>query len=56
MKIEFVIGIITGIIIFQIYSDGKYKFLYKSYKKYIKIIIVIIIAVSFYLLVKKIKT
>jgi hypothetical protein len=53
MKIEFVIGIITGLIIFQIYSDGKYKFLYKNYKKYIKIVIVIIIAISFYLLIKR---
>jgi uncharacterized protein YacL len=53
MKMEFVIGIITGLIIFQIYSEGKYKFLYKNYKKYIKIIIVIIVAISFYLLLKR---
>jgi len=53
MKIEFVIGIITGIIIFQIYTDGKYKYIYKNYAKYIKIIVVIIIAISFYLLIKR---
>jgi hypothetical protein len=53
MKIEFIIGIITGIIIFQIYSEGKYNFMYKSYKKYFKIIIVVIIAISFYLLIKR---
>ena len=53
MKIEFVIGIITGIIIFQIYTDGKYKYIYKNYTKYIKIIVVIIIAISFYLLIKR---
>jgi len=53
MKLEFVIGIITGLIIFQIYSEGKYKFFYKNYKKYIKIVIVVFVAVSFYLLMKK---
>jgi len=53
MKIEFVIGIITGIIIFQIYTDGKYKYIYKNYAKYMKIIVVIIIAISFYLLIKR---
>ena len=41
MKIEFVIGIITGIVIFQIYTEGKYKNLYKNYTKYIKIVVVV---------------
>jgi hypothetical protein len=53
MKIEFVIGIITGIVIFQIYTEGKYKNLYKNYTKYIKIVVVIVIAISFYLLIKR---
>ena len=53
MKLEIILLIITGFIIYNIYYDGKYLKMFYSYKKYFTIGIVVILSLSIYLLIKR---
>ena len=53
MKIEIIIVIVTAVIIYNIYSDGKYSKWYLIWKKEIQMGIVALIGLSLYLVVKR---
>jgi hypothetical protein len=53
MKLEIILLLITGFIIYNIYYDGKYLKMFYSYKKYFTIGFVIILSLSIYLLIKR---
>jgi len=53
MKIEIIIVIITSLIIYNIYSDGKYSKWYLIWKKQIQMAIVGLVGLSLYLVVKR---
>jgi hypothetical protein len=53
MKLEIILLLITGFIIYNIYYDGKYLKILYSYKKYFTIGFVIILSLSIYLLIKR---
>jgi len=53
MKLELLIIAITGLIIFNIYHDGKYTKLIFSYKKYFQMGFFAIIGISLYLLIRR---
>jgi len=53
MKLEFIILLITGCLVLNIYYEGKYLKLFYTYKKYFTIGIVIFISFIIYLLIKK---
>jgi hypothetical protein len=53
MKLEIILLLITGFIIYNIYYEGKYLKMFYSYKKYFTIGFVIILSLSIYLLIKR---
>ena len=53
MKIEIIIIIITSLIIYNIYSDGKYSKWYLIWKKQIQMALVGLVGLSLYLVVKR---
>jgi len=53
MKIEIIIIIITSLIIYNIYSDGKYSKWYLIWKKQIQMAMVGLVGLSLYLVVKR---
>lgn len=53
MKIEIIIIIVTAVIIYNIYSDGKYSKWYLIWKKQIQMAMVGLIGLSLYLVVKR---
>jgi hypothetical protein len=53
MKIEIIIIIVTSLIIYNIYSDGKYSKWYLIWKKQIQMALVGLVGLSLYLVVKR---
>jgi hypothetical protein len=53
MRLEIILLLITGFIIYNIYYDWKYLKMFYSYKKYFTIGIVVILSLSIYLLIKR---
>jgi 5-methylcytosine-specific restriction endonuclease McrA len=53
MKIEIIIIIVTAVIIYNIYSDGKYSKWYLIWKKQIQMAMVGLVGLSLYLVVKR---
>jgi hypothetical protein len=56
MKLELLILVITGFMIFNVYNDGKYLKMINSYNKYFKMISYGFIGLSVYLFLKKYPT
>ena len=53
MRIELIFIIAVGLIIFNVYSDGKYTKIFYSYKKYFRIGFIIFVAIICYLMIKR---
>ena len=53
MRLELIFIIAVGIIIFNIYSDGKYIKIFYSYKKYFRIGFILFLALICYLMIKQ---
>ena len=53
MRLEFFILLITGFLVVNIYHDGKYLVLIKSWKKYYQMAFYIFIGFSLYIFIKK---
>ena len=53
MRLEFFILLITGFLVMNIYHDGKYLLLIKSWKKYYQMAFYIFIGFSLYIFIKK---
>jgi hypothetical protein len=53
MKISFIIFIITGFLIVNVYHDGKYMTIIRSWKKYYQMGIIGFLGLSLYLFIKK---
>ena len=53
MRLEILFIIAVALIIFNIYSDGKYIKIFYSYKKYFRIGFIIFLACIFYLMIKR---
>ena len=54
MRIEFLILLITGFIIINIYHDGKYLKMIKSWKKYYQMAFYAFFGLSLYIFIKKV--
>jgi hypothetical protein len=53
MKLELVILVVVGFMMYNIYHDGKYSKILVSYKKYYQMGIVAILAISLYLMIRR---
>ena len=53
MKIELIIFGVTGLLIYNAYTEGKFLKMYSSWKKYIQIATIALVGLSLYLLLKR---
>ena len=53
MRIELIFIIAVGLIIFNVYTEGKYTKIFYSYKKYFRIGFIIFLAIICYLMIKR---
>ena len=53
MKLELVILVVVGFLMYNIYHDGKYSKILLAYKKYYQMGIVAILAISLYLMIRR---
>jgi hypothetical protein len=53
MKLELLIFVVTGLLLYNSYYDGKYSKILLSYKKYYKMIIIGFVAICFYIMIKR---
>ena len=53
MKLELIIFVIAGFLLYNIYHDGKYSKIFVSYKKYYQMGIVALFAISLYVMIKR---
>lgn len=53
MKIELIIIIITGVLIFNLYHDNKYFEIIKSWKKYYQMILIGLVGITLIILIRK---
>jgi HNH endonuclease len=53
MRIELIFIIAVGLIIFNVYTEGKYTKIFYSYKKYFRISFIIFVAIICYLMIKR---
>ena len=53
MRIELIIIVVTGLLLYNAYHDGKYSKMLLAYKKYYKMIIIGFLALVFYIMIKR---